>query len=218
MPDTRFAKLLCQFGCSCSTPAAPHEAARLSQEVTLWPRVLSQCRCHAPHILSEPVLPSRPHHVRACHAPRSAIVVPCASMQRTRQNRCRMLPSLVRLVPFLRRRDHIWPSFSSLRSENETANVADDGLARFDSCFVRIVQDGLEGVVTRSCSDLDRCTLHVDTESMWASSPNVSEVFPDSSPHVSMWPSRCCAPFRSTFQASEHCCTIRDERRSLLRA
>ena len=68
---------------------------------------------------------------------------------RTRRNRCHTLPSLVLLVPSRRRRDHIWPSFSSLRSENEVTNVVDDGLACFDCCLARIVQDGLEGVVTR---------------------------------------------------------------------
>ena len=52
-----------------------------------------------------------------------------------------------------------------------------------------------------------RCGLH----------HNVSEAYPDSPPHVSMWPSRYCAPLRSTFQASEHRCTVRDERRSWLR-
>ena len=36
MPDTRFAKLLCELGCSRSAPAAPHKAASLSQEVTLF--------------------------------------------------------------------------------------------------------------------------------------------------------------------------------------
>ena len=44
--------------------------------------------------------------------------------------------------------------------------------------------------------------------------PNVSEAIPDSPPHVSVRPSCRYAPFRPTFQASEHCRTIRYERRS----
>ena len=68
----------------------------------------------------------------------------------TRQNRFCTFPSLIFLVPSLRRCDHVWPSFSSVRSEDETANVADDRLTRFDSALVRVAQDGLEGVVTRS--------------------------------------------------------------------
>ena len=100
----------------------------------MWSRMLSQCRCRMPHTFC-PVLPSRLHHLLAC---------------RTRPNRCRTTPSLIFLVTSLMRRDHIWPSLSSFRSENEITNVVDDGLALFDSCLVRIVQDGLEGVVTRS--------------------------------------------------------------------
>ena len=47
--------------------------------------------------------------------------------------------------------------------------------------------------------------------------PNVSEAVPDSPPHVSVRPSCRCAPFRPTFQAFEHCRTIRNECRSWLR-
>ena len=43
MPNTRFAKFLSELGCSRSTPAAPHITTSLSQEVTLWSCVLSQC-------------------------------------------------------------------------------------------------------------------------------------------------------------------------------
>ena len=90
--------------------------------------------------------------IRCMFATRFAVPLSSSASQfmRTCQNRCRTFPSLIFLVPSLRRRDHTWPSFPSLRSENETANVADDGLACFDSCFVCIVQDGLEGVMTRS--------------------------------------------------------------------
>ena len=77
MPNTQFAKFLRKLGCSRSTPAAPHKAASLSQEVTLWsPSAVAGCPTH---ILSEPVLPLRSHHLRACHTLRSDIIVPCAS-------------------------------------------------------------------------------------------------------------------------------------------
>ena len=49
MPNTRFAKFLRELGCSRSTPAAPHKAASLSQEVTLCSRVRSQCRRRMPN-------------------------------------------------------------------------------------------------------------------------------------------------------------------------
>ena len=79
IPNTRLAKFLCELGCSRSTPAAPHEAARLCQQTTLGlacsPSVIAGC----PNILSVPALPLRPHHLRVCHTLRSAIVVPCAS-------------------------------------------------------------------------------------------------------------------------------------------
>ena len=91
-----------------------------------------------------------PHSVRASFdfaAPRPPTV---PQDMRTRQNRFCTFPSFIFLVPSLRRRDHIWPSLFSFRSENETANVADDRLARFDSSLVRVAQDGLEGVITRS--------------------------------------------------------------------
>ena len=77
MPNTRFAKVLRELGCSRSTPAAPHKAASLSQEVTLWARVLSQCRVK--HILSVPVSTSQPHQMRVCHTLRRTIVAHCAS-------------------------------------------------------------------------------------------------------------------------------------------
>ena len=77
MPNTRFAKFLRELGCSRSTPAASHKAASLSQEVTLRsPSAVAGCPTH---ILSEPVLPLRSHHLRACHTLRSDIIVPCAS-------------------------------------------------------------------------------------------------------------------------------------------
>ena len=79
MPNTRFAKFLRELGCSRSTPAAPHKAASLSQEVTLWSRVLSQCRRRMPHILSVPVSISQLHQMRVCHMLRRTIAAHCAS-------------------------------------------------------------------------------------------------------------------------------------------
>ena len=104
----------------------------------------------APHILSEKICLRG--SITCVFATRIEVPLssPASQCMRTRQNRCSTFPTLVLLVPSLRRREHIWPSFSSLRSEDEVTNVVDYGLACFDSCLVRIVQDGLERVVTRT--------------------------------------------------------------------
>ena len=68
-----------------------------------------------------------------------------------------------------------------------------------------------------ACSALDKCALHFRHRVDVGLVPNVSEAFPDSPPNVSVRPSCRCAPFRPTLQASEHCRTIRYERRSWLR-
>ena len=80
MADTRFAKLLRELGCSCSTPAAlTRSCPSEPEEVTLWPRMLAQCRCRMLHTFC-------PSHfclrgpITCVLALRSAIVVPCASM------------------------------------------------------------------------------------------------------------------------------------------
>ena len=157
----------------------------------------------------------------------------------TRQNRFCTFPSFIFLIPSLRRCDHVWPSLSSFRSEYETANVADDRLTRFDSSLVRVAQDGLEGVVTRSLASSAARSLPAATKRPVSSQlgslhlgqvrftfrhgvdvgfvPNVSEAVPDPSPHVSVRSPCRCAPFRPTFQASEHCRTIRCKRRSWFR-
>ena len=98
MPDTRFAKFLRELGCSRSTPAAPNKAASLSQKVTLWPRVLSQCHRRMPHTFC-------PYELRFRSPTRCALVtdfaVTFAAPQgmRTRQNRLCTVPSLIFLVP-----------------------------------------------------------------------------------------------------------------------
>ena len=234
MPNTRFAKFLRGLGCSRSTPAAPHKAASLSQEVTLWSRVLSQRRRRMPNTFCACQFRFRSPTRRAfvtCFAEPSLPTVPQDMW--TRQNRLCTFPSFIFLVPSLRRCDYVWPSLSSFRSENETANAADDRLARFDSSLVR-------GVVTRSflgqfvspfvassheAANLIQlgslrlgqvrftCRHGVDV----GFAPNVSEAVPDPSPHVSVRSSRRSAPFRPTFQASVHCRTIRHERCSWFR-
>ena len=80
MPNTRFAQFLRELGCSRSTPAAPQEAASLSQEVTLWPRVLSQCRRRMPNTFCPRQLRLRsPTRCAFCHTLRRTIVAHCAS-------------------------------------------------------------------------------------------------------------------------------------------
>ena len=135
---------------------------------------------------------------------------------------------------------HIWPSLSSLRSENEVTKAADDCLTRFDSSLVRVAQDGLGGVITRSffgqfvrpfvASSREAASL-IQLVSLRFGQvrftfrhrvnvgfvSNVSEAVPDSPPHVSVRPSCRCVPFRPTFQASEHRRTIRYECCSWLR-
>ena len=151
MPDTRFAKILRELGCSPSTPPAPHKAASLSQKVTLWPRVLSQCHRRMPHTFCPYQLRFR-SLARCVFVTEFAVPLSSAAPQdmRTRQNRFCTFPSLILLVPSLARCDHVRPSLSSFRLEDETANVTDGRLARFNSSIVRVVQDGLEGVITRS--------------------------------------------------------------------
>ena len=159
---------------------------------------------------------------------------------RMRQNRFCAFPSLIFLVPSLRGCDHIRPSPSSFRLEDETANVADDLLTRFDSFLVRVAQNGLEGVISRSFFGQLICPFVASSHE--ASSiiqlgslsfgqvrlafrhrvnvgfiANVPEAVPDSSPHVSVRSPCRRAPLRPTFQTSEHCRTIRYERCSWFR-
>ena len=127
-------------------PHLQHHTKLPVQEVTLSSRVLSQCRRRMSHTFCPCQLRLR-SPTRWALVTRSAAPLSPAAPQdmRTRQNRCRTFPSFIFLVPSLRECDHVWPSLSSFHSEDETANVADDCLARFDSSFVRVAQDLLEG-------------------------------------------------------------------------
>ena len=96
----RLAKLLWKLGCSRSAPAAPHEAARLSQELTLWPCLLSQRRCRMPQAFTASRFCLR--CIIACMlATRLAPPLPSTARQRvgTRQDRRCAFPALVLLVP-----------------------------------------------------------------------------------------------------------------------
>ena len=80
MPNTRFAKFLCELGCSRTTPAKPHITASLCQEVTLWSCVLSQCCRRMPNTFCAcQVLILQPHQMHFCHTLRRTSVVPCTS-------------------------------------------------------------------------------------------------------------------------------------------
>ena len=212
MPDTRLAKFLRELGCSRPTPAAPHKAANKCQEVKLWSRVLSQCRRRMPHTFC-------PYQLRFRSSTKCSLVtdfaVPLSSAApqdvRTRQNRFCPFPSLMFLFPSLRRCDHVRPSLSSFCSENETANISDDCLTRFDSSLVRVAQDGLERVIKRSffgqfvrpfVASIHEAASLIQLGSLRFGQvrltfrhgfnvgfvPNVSEAVPDPPPHVSVRP------------------------------
>ena len=139
----------------------------------------------------------------------------------TRQNRFCTFPTFIFLVPSLRGRNHIWPSLSSFLLEDETANVANNCLTRFDRSLVCVAQDGLKRVVTRSFFGQLICPFiassHEATSLIQLSSlrfgqvrlscrhrvnvslvPNVTEAVTYPSPYVSVRPSCRCAPFRPT--------------------
>ena len=100
------------LGCSRSTPAAPHKAASLSQEVTLWPRVLSQCRRRMPNTFY-------PYQLRLRSPTRCAFVTDFAVSLSSDVPESVLHVSIVHLfVPSLGRRDHIWPSESGGNPRN----------------------------------------------------------------------------------------------------
>ena len=101
--------------------------------------VLSQ---DAQHILCVPVFILQSHQRHVCHTLRRTIVAPCTSRH---EDAPETFPSFI-----FRQCGHVRPSLSSFRLEDETANVTDDGLARFDSSLARVLQGGLERVITRS--------------------------------------------------------------------
>ena len=75
MPNTRFAKLLRELGCSRqSCQSEPGGDTVVSRGVP----VLSQ---DAQYILCAAVLISQPHQMRVCHTLRRTIVVPCVSVR-----------------------------------------------------------------------------------------------------------------------------------------
>ena len=98
--QTQLAKLLRELGRLCSTPAAPHEAARLHQRVSLRLCVLSQRHCRVPDALGAGQLRLR-CSVARIPATRFTAPLPSVSHEkmRARQRRFQVFPALVPCHP-----------------------------------------------------------------------------------------------------------------------